>query len=304
MKGLVGAITDTAIKLGSKAKFKLVKASPELLIGGGVACIIVATVMACKATKKAEEVLEESRERLDGVEEAERRDLDLTEGEALAEKRRIKLRTAGHLVRIYGPSVALGIAGVAMIFTSHGIMKKRNGAILAAYNALDAAFKQYRERVLAEEDGKERDKRYLYGDQRNSMRSLADDMNEEAMIIAHQRNPWGPYIYEFSKETSVRWSAHPFSNLNIIKEVEDWATRQLERYRFLFVNDVLKELGMSPVPWGQFIGWSIDYGESAFITILREEDKDRLDYDAVNDVYGNPIMLEFNCDGLIWEMLG
>jgi len=316
MKGLMNTIGESATRLGSKVAFKIKKASPELLLIGGIACIVGGTVLACKATKKASDILDEGKEKIEELNEEMDAAVESSVDEALPEIKRdivkSKFHTLGKLAAAYGPAVALGSAGVAMIFTSHGIMRKRQGALLASYNALDAMFKTYRSRVLAEEDGKERDRRYMIGDEAelktsrelipNGDGELVEDINDKAHKLMASQGIADPYTFIFSKETSYRWQSHAFSNLNLIRSAEDWGTSQLRLNGHLFLNDILKFLGMDEVPWGQLVGWirgSKD-GDS-YVELIAMEDFEtfRDDHDAVSV----PMIITANCDGEIWDKL-
>lgn len=316
MKGLFNNIGEAASRLGSKAAFKLKKATPELLLIGGIACIVGGTIMACKATKKASDILDDGHEDVERIKgtidnmletgaleiENEEENKPIFDKEIKREIAKLKLRTLGRVAAAYAPAVAVGSAGIAMIFTSHGIMKRRHGMLLASYNALDAAFKTYRARVLEEEDGKERDRRYLRGDVRDL---TVDEMNEFKFVNKVNQDAarmiddsaWdGPYCCQFNSMTSGRFSMHPFSNLNTIREVESIMTNRLHLKGYIFLNEVLYELAMDPVPWGQLVGWIWD----------SDGEYDTIDISAVEefpDTPGSSITLEFNCDGAIWDKL-
>ena len=306
MKGLFNNMGEAASRLGYKAAFKLKKAAPELLLIGGIACIVGGTIMACKATKKASDILDDGHEDVEELKSELEGNTQMIspEEEKLVKKdiAKTKLRTLGRIAVAYAPAVAVGSAGIAMIFTSHGIMKRRHGMLLASYNALDAAFKTYRARVLEEEDGKERDRRYLRGDVRDL---TADEMNEFKFVDKVNQDAarmiddsaWdGPYCCQFDARTSGRFSMHPFSNLNTIREVETIMTNRLHLKGYIFLNEVLYELAMDPVPWGQLVGWNWD----------SDGEYDTIDISAVEefpDTPGSSITLEFNCDGAIWDKL-
>ena len=55
----------------NKIGFQIQKKSPELLVAAGIAGVVVSAVMACKATIKASEVAEETKETIDEIHEAE-----------------------------------------------------------------------------------------------------------------------------------------------------------------------------------------------------------------------------------------
>ena len=310
MKGLVNRLGDAATRFGHKAVFKLKKASPELLLVGGIVCIVGGTVLACKATKKADKILDEGREDVKLIEgninKANDADEEVRFKEAIKKGVvRAKLHTLGRVAGAYAPAVALGSAGIAMIFTSHGIMRKRNGALLASYNALDAMFKTYRARVLEEEDGKERDRRYLLG---NDILKWPDDgqneseavrnVNDEAAEMLSQYPAWYDiHTVRFDENTSSAFSMHPFSNLQRIRGAEGIMTSRLHEKGYVSLNEVLHELHMDPVPWGQLLGRIWYPGE--------ENDDFVIEAVEVNpDQPGSPIILNFELDKTtIWDKL-
>lgn len=310
MKGLVNRLGDAATRFGHKAAFKIKKASPELLLVGGIACVIGGTVLACKATKKADKILDEGREDVKLLEENIDKAADADEEARFKEavKKgvvRSKLHTLGRVAGAYAPAVALGSAGIAMIFTSHGIMRKRNGALLASYNALDAMFKTYRARVLEEEDGKERDQRYLLGkdiseltDGASNESELVQNVNSDAFEMLAQYPEWYDlHTCRFDATTSRAFSMHPFSNLQRIRGAESVMTSRLHEKGYVSLNEVLHELHMDPVPWGQLVGriW-ISGGENDDFEIEAVESRP--------DQPGSPIVLNFKLDNTtIWDKL-
>lgn len=307
MKGLLNNIGDAATRLGGKVAFKIKKASPELLLVGGIACLIGGTVIACKATGKVNDILDEGHDEVEvmrkAIDDPDGNLVEVDEKEVKKDIAKSKLKTLGRVAGAYAPAVALGSAGIAMIFTSHGIMQKRNGALLASYNALDAAFKSYRQRVQEEEDGAERDRRYLIGepkqlteDEFNEL-NLVDKINRDAASIADDSSWYDMCSCRFDPTTSYRFSMHPFSNLNVIREVETIMTSRLREKGYVFLNEALHELGMDPVPWGQLVGkiWkNPDLDDDIFEIGAYEE---------MPDTPGSAIILTFKCDGLIWDKL-
>ena len=307
---LLANVGSNLSTMGAKALFKLKKISPELLIGGGVVLLVTSTVMACKATKKAEKYVEEFNNKVEGI-KADKEECLISDNEAKTAIMKAKAELVGHIAGTYAISASIGMAGIAMIFTSHGIMKKRNGMLLASYNALDAAFQKYREHVRADgEDGVERDHRYLLGDDypREADDGLDNDsitdINKKGLQLAHQNNPYGPYCFEFSKYTSNKWEPHVISNLNTIRSLEQWADRKLRFNGHVFLNDALEYVGLDPVPWGQLVGWlrgTEEDGLPKHITVMATEDSQMLEMDT--EGWKRPIMLDFNCDGVIWDRI-
>ena len=135
----------------NKAIFQLKKHSPEILILAGVAGTVVSAVMACKATTKIGEILDESKETIDAIHEAQK-------NEALSEKYPenvaqrdlaiVYIQTGVKLAKLYAPSVILGTLSITSILASNNILRKRNVALAAAYATVDKGFKEYRSRVV------------------------------------------------------------------------------------------------------------------------------------------------------------
>ena len=128
------------------AKLTLKKHSPEILVFTGIGGMIGSTVIACKATRRLDPVLEKHKQDAEAVhkkyervkdERAEKHDLT-----------KVYMKTGVEFVKLYGPSVAVGALSVTGILTSNNILRKRNMALAAAYAAVDAGFKQYRGRVI------------------------------------------------------------------------------------------------------------------------------------------------------------
>lgn len=320
---LIKNITESSSRVGAKALLKLKKASPELLIVGGVACVIGGTIMACKATKRATEVLEEHNEQLDDIqdmiEQSEVADPDNEAADGVnypvsaqrKDKIAVYAKTAGKLAQAYAPAVAVGGLGIAMIFASHGIMRKRNATILAAYNAVDTAFRKYRARVI-EEYGEEKDREFQLGARKKKVNYIETDENGNGRQVKTNGYVFSeaasPYVFNFNQYTSYRWSGYPLSNLNTLRSAESWACDQLRIQGHLFLNEVLDYLGMDRTPVGALAGWiydtSEDHNGDNFVDFgLCEGFMD----DAMacdQDVLKKSIRLNFNCEGEIWEKIG
>ena len=127
-------------------KLTVTQHSPEILIVTGVVGVVVSVVMACKATRKIDPVLEAHKKNAEAVHKKYASDKDES-----AEKRELTgvyLKTGVSFVKLYGPSVAIGVLSITGILASNNILRKRNMALAVAYATIDASFKQYRGRVV------------------------------------------------------------------------------------------------------------------------------------------------------------
>ena len=130
---IMKSVSGTVHKVG----FKLQKKSPEILVAVGIIGVVTSAVMACKATTKAGKLMEETKEALDNIHEAEESGVTKA-GETYSKDDCKKDLTIAYVqagvkfVKLYGPSVVLGAMSITSILASHNILKKRNVALAAA----------------------------------------------------------------------------------------------------------------------------------------------------------------------------
>ena len=143
-------IVETMTRTASKCGYKLKKASPTIMIVGAAIGGVTATVLACKATVKAQDILTEHYAQVESIHTAKKQIEDgtvqLSEGETYTEKdyksdiTTTYVQTGLKLAKVYAPAVTLGAVSLGCMFGSHHIMSKRNASLTAAYIALDKAF--------------------------------------------------------------------------------------------------------------------------------------------------------------------
>src|SRR3989304_1775574 len=143
------------------------KHSPEILLGVGLLGMVTSAVLAAKATLKATDVVAETKQTISIINTAGE------EGETLGGQTYSKedhdrdmavayVQTGLKFMKLYAPSVGIGVLSITAILAAHGIMHKRQVAIIAAYNLLAEGFQSYRARVV-EELGEETDRAYRLG---------------------------------------------------------------------------------------------------------------------------------------------
>ena len=124
-----------------KTSLKLKKHSPEILIVAGVIGTVASTVMACKATTKLGEIMDNAKDDIEAVHEAVEHPEDLPQKYTAEDGKKdltiVYTQTALRVAKLYLPAVALGALSLTAIIKSHDILKKRNVALAAAYTAAD-----------------------------------------------------------------------------------------------------------------------------------------------------------------------
>ena len=130
-------IMNAAKRTLGKATFQLKKHSPEILMAAGVVSVVGGTILACKATIKATEILADSKKDIDAVHEClENEEMvktgKYTEEDSTKDLTVIYAKTGVNLVKTYAPAVAVTAAGVTCMLAANNILRKRNVALAAA----------------------------------------------------------------------------------------------------------------------------------------------------------------------------
>lgn len=317
------AIVKSFGGVATKAACQLQKHSPQILMGVGIVGTVVSAVMACKATTKAGAVLEEAKRSMDAIHECQA-NTELVESGQYTEEDAKKdtaityVQTGVKLVKLYAPAVSLGILSLISILASNNILHKRNVALAAAYTTIDNSFKKYRNNVI-ERFGEAVDKELKYNLKKTKVDEIVKDpdtgkekkVKKEAFVV----NPSdiSGYARFFEKYTTdeegnsilnQNWQNDNELNLMFLKAQEKFANDILRSKKRLFLNDVYKMLGLPTTKAGQVVGWVYDpenpVGDNYVDFGIYQDNLSFSDY--VNG-FDNAILLDFNVDGNIWELM-
>ena len=295
-----------------KAMFNVKKHSPEILIVAGIAGVVTSAVMACKATTKVNEVLAETKENINKVHDV-MADQGISENEYSKEDSARDLaiiygKTGVKLAKLYGPAIALGGLSLTAIVCSNNILRKRNVALAAAYTAIDTSYKQYRSRVI-EKFGENVDREMKYGIKAVQIEEKTVDENGKKKTVKKTVEVVNPYDYSdyarFFDVGNPNWEKDSEYNLMFLKRQQAYANDKLKANGYLFLNEVYDMLGIPKSKAGQVVGWIYDpengtgdnYVDFGIYNVNREAARD-----FVNG-YERTILLDFNVDGNIWEMM-
>ena len=311
MKNLanVGMSLKTVI---SKGGLKIKKYSPEILMVAGITGVVGAAVLACKATLKCEELIDEHDAKMEAANEA-RNTVDEERYSAEDYKKDvvvIKVQTAVNFINLYGPAVTLGVASIGCILGAHNIMKKRNVALMAAYKLVEQSFAEYRDRVKAEL-GDAEDFHFRYGTTKGETTETIVDENGKKKKVKHltqelDGSMCSQYARLFEPEErdgtggwtgSTQFSPKHDYNYAFLTQKLNWMNDRLNAQGYVFLNDVYEELGFPRTKAGQAVGWVKGVnGVDGYISF-----GEAFDYLAYRD--GDPILLDFNVDGVIWDLI-
>jgi hypothetical protein len=280
------------------------KNSPKLLFGTGIVLMGATVVSACKATLNLEGTLDDiRRERENVAEVAERRPDEYTEHDV----RKLNIYITGKgllsITRLYLPSIALGVAAVGCLTTSHNQLTRRNAGLSAALAATERALDRYRDRVR-EAYGEETEKS-LWRGEREGTEPILDDQGRETKSVKKVKEGGGhsPYARIWGRDTSNEWSPQSAYNLAKLTAVQEWGTMQINSRGHLFLNEILDQLGLDRMPAGAVVGWkSKKYGgKNGYVDFGITKPGEELRF--VDFLTGDEehILLDFNVDGEIWR---
>lgn len=289
-------------RLAGKAILKLKAASPEIMLTVGVIGVVGAGVLACKATLKAKDIVEETHKMIDEAEEDafERR---LPEKARKRNIYKVYVHQTGAMARVYAPALALGGASLALIVGSHCVLNRRYLGTAAAYKAVEESFRAYRKRV-SEELGEEKEKDIYMGKTSSAVPSNAEQ--PEALITEHDQvvlnpRPYGGSPYgRFFDETCGGWKKSPEYNKAFLKCQQEYANNLLHGRGHLFLNEVYDMLGIPRSQAGSVVGWVEGFGDGYVDFGLDQYNESVRDF--VNG-YDRSVWLDFNVDGIIWDKI-
>lgn len=292
--------------VASKTVMKLKKHSPEILVVAGIAGTVVSAVLACKATTKVAEILDETKGTLDtiheGMETGAINGQEYTTEGGKKDTVVVYAQTGMKLAKLYAPAIILGTLSITSILASNNILRKRNVALGAAYAAIDKSFKEYRGRVI-ERFGEQVDTELKYGIKAKKFEEIEVDPETgkekkvKKTVMVADPNLQSDYAVYFDSK-SRNYETNPDYNRMFLKAQQAFANDKLQTRGHLFLNEVLDDLDLPRTPAGQIVGWTKD-GPDGYVN-FRIVDVERETEDSRHEP---ALLLDFNVEGNIWEKM-
>lgn len=312
--------TESVKTIFNKGVFQTKKHSPEILLAAGIVGGIASAIIACKATTKVNDILSDTKEQIEtihaaldepetlgkGVKEALEKD-GYCEEDSKKDLAIVYAQTGLKIFKLYAPAIGLGVASIAGILYSHNIMSKRAAGLAAAYAAVDKAFKDYRSRVV-DRFGEELDKELRYNIKTKEIEETItneDGTTETIKKTVKEIDPSAIGDYsKFFDEYSTQWSKDPEYNSMFLKQTQNWANEVLRSRKYIFLNEIYEALGIPQTRAGSQVGWVydeenpvgdnyVDFGIFDGAEVKR----------AFVNGYERSILLDFNPDGDIWDLI-
>lgn len=252
------------------AKYEVKAHSPELLIGLGIAGMVASTVLACRATLKADVVLKQRKEDIKKCEECvnDPKFPDYTKDDFEADKKLINVKSGIKVIGLFVPAVVSGAVGVSFIVKSDHIHRERQASAIAAYAGLEQIFNKYREGVVAEY-GEEVDKKLRHGLRTEKIKNEEGEVEEVKVI---DDLPDDDYSVFFDESSPYYEKNRHYNQTLLLNEQARWNNVLRDRAHinihgigFVTLIEIYRDLGISLPPskmkkWKD-LGWCIDIND-------------------------------------------
>lgn len=275
------------------------KNSPHAFFAVGVVSVVAGAVLACRATLKLEETVDEIKKDLDAIPVLNGSSGDINHPVFYPTEQHYKdvgyiyAKSAIKIGKLYGPAIVVGGTGIALLTGSHVQLTKRNAALTVTLSALSKAYSSYRERVQ-EEIGEQRELE-LY---RAVHEEVVEMDGHKQKISVVDPNGLSPYA-RFFDEYSPNWQKDGELNRIFLQCQQNYANHRLQAYGHVFLNEVYDMLGLERSRAGAVVGWIVDGDGDAYIDFGLFEARSKR---FINNLEKS-IILDFNVDGVIYDKI-
>ena len=258
----IAKITRAITRTAGKAWFKTKQASPEIMLVGGILCIAAGTYFAVEAGRKIDDILDEAKaereelendaeEIVDALNDCEDagqeaplvRALENVEADILVNKR----QTAWKIAKVCAPFVGFELAGIGLIGGSHYILRDWLGKSMTAYNALLAAYNNYRKRVI-DAYGEDVDEDFRLGRHRNADGEIVDKNGNPInmpTVMDFDANPGDILTLDLNRFSAPGfWDPNPNYLFTAIVHAQNLFNNNLDLNYEVTLREVLKHLGL------------------------------------------------------------
>lgn len=301
------AIPPKATLAIARKALVLQKHSPTIMFAAGVTGAVASTVLACKATLKIADVLDEHENMkdkakgvLDGTLDTSHAKTTYNDNDYKRDMYILHVQTGVKLVKLYAPAIIIGSLSIAALVGSHKTLMNRNTALTAAYAALENSFGRYR-KIVRDEIGEDKEAQLHYAaEQRNA---IDKNIAKASKTKSDRPNDYSQYA-KFFDDTSQNWQRTPSYNFQFLRNQQTWANDKLRMRGHLFLNEVYDMLGYDHTTEGAVVGWLmskdgtgdnyVDFG------IFEGNTPERRMF--INGTEPS-ILLDFNVDGVIFDKI-
>lgn len=266
----------------------LQKNSPHIAFGIGIVGVVAGTVLACRATLKLEETLDDIQHEVDDLKQ--HKSIDYNRDMAY-----VYAKGAYRLGKLYGPAVLVTGTSIAALTSSHVVMTRRNNALTATVVAITKAYEEYRDRVR-EEFGVEKELQLFTGSEEKVIEGPDGKPITVAVIDPDKLSPFARLFDEYS----TCWTKDPELNRAFVRVQQTYANDLLQSRGHIFLNEVYDSLGLPRSQEGAVVGWVLNGDGDNFVDF----GLDRPGNELFAAGWERSVLLDFNVDGVIYNKIG
>ena len=282
----------------------LQKSSPQVMFVGGVAAGLGATVLACRATLKLSDVLEQAAElkaKSEFLYDNGKND-DYSDKQYAKDLTVIRVKAMLNVTKLYAPSAGLMMIATAMLTGSHVTLNRRNASLTAAYAATDQAFQQYRERVR-EQLGVDADRDLRYGTREDKETVEGEDGKKKTVKVTRVSDEMPSQYARFFDQLCENWKRNSEYNAIFLRAQQNYANDMLQARGHVFLNEIYDMLGIERSGAGAMVGWVTGKGGDDYIDFGIFDDKTNPRVRDFVNGREDAILLDFNVDGPIYNLI-
>ena len=222
----------------------LIKYSPEILTGIGIAGMITTTVVAVKMTPKALSLMDKElkRQNQELADETERNgEVDFDEIAKLKPVDVIRVTW-----KCYIPAVTIGAASIACLIGASSVHSKRNAVLATAYKLSETAFSEYKEKVI-ETIGEKKEE--LIRDKVHKERMEKDPVSKNEVFISDSGDT---LCYDYNTGRYFK------SDIEKIRRAVNTLNKKMLSEGYVSLNDFYEAIGIDRTSTGDRLGWNTD----------------------------------------------
>lgn len=287
-------VPNALSRVAHRSILKLNGASPTILVVVGVGGLITTAVLASKASRKIDPIIEDYAAARDSL-NANAREKD--RGRLLG---KLYIDTAVELGKLYAPTIVVGVASTTAVLGGHKILRGRHVATMAAYSGLLEQFQSYRKRVATTLG--ENVEKGIYEGAHGEWTEDPDNKGEHTLKPVFSEDDTKSFLRPFFDETNPNWTRNPQANYYFLKGVQNHMNNILAIRGHVFLNEVYDALGMPRCREGAVSGWLYEgrgdcYVDFGFMTSIEPNTV------AFRNHEESRVRLNFNIDGTIWDQI-
>lgn len=267
----------------------LKKHKSDIMLGAGILSSVTGTVLACRSTLKVDDILDLASCKKDEIEEVALTCPDeYTEKDKKDDLLKLKVKTAGSIVKNYLPAALFTFVGYGLIIKSHCVIEAEKRELAQEIATITASYLAYRNNVK-EQLGEDADRAFLTG------RKVKIETDENGEIIKKEiTNDISSQRFMYVIDESSRIYDR---NLSILLGEFNFAEREandkLNNLGVMTVADVKRIFGIYTTPTSEELryGWRKNAGTRDPKILVEFPTKGSQEYeDLINGAVDYPII--------------